>query len=302
MATPPQDPTPRLRAQDRLIARRFRAEDKIISSVIKDLLRDSGELSRRIQRRILRLDVDAQGNIKSTQNNIRELNKINLLLDQSALLITNRAIRKLLKETDTLNNFYSDELKSLTPGITATEILRLIDSNQTRAVLNTNLNNMRGVSSAFTDEIRRQLNNSLFENIGPEEMARRANKFLVGTTDKRGNPMTRHGETLARTAYNSYANTLTLQNVNLDEVVAYYYSGPDDKRNRTFCARRVELVLEKKQLEADIEAQPGATLNNPGGFNCRHKLFPISMFDPEGEPFLNQKQRKEVREAERTLK
>ena len=301
MATPPQDPTPELRKQDRLNERRIRAENRIINTVTAELLKDSDELSARIQRRIMRLDVDSEGNIKQTDKNLRELNKINLLLEQGALLITNRAIRELLSRTDDLNSFYTDELKSMTPGITATEVRRLVDSNQTRAVLNTNLSNMRGVSASFTDEMRRQLNSSLFEDIGPEEMSRRVRRLLEGTRDKRGNPMVRHADTLAKTAYNAYASALTLQNVDLDEVVAYYYSGPQDRRNRQFCAVRVEKVLDRKQLEIDIEGQSRATIHNPGGFNCRHKLFPISMFSEEGEPFLNDEQRKIVKDASKAL-
>lgn len=301
MATPPQDPTPRLRKQDKLLQKRIRSENRIIGLVIGDLLKDSDELSARVQRRIMRLDLDSRGNVKATDKNLRELNKINELLDMGAQLIINRAIRKLQNRTSELNDFYTDELRSITPGITKREIMVLVDSNQTRAVLNTNLENMRGVGTAFTQEMRRQLNSSLFEDIGPEEIAKRVERLLEGKKDKRGNPMTRHAETLAKTAYNAYANALTLQNVDLSEVVAYYYSGPQDNRNRTFCERRVEKTHSKETLEADINNQPNGTLHNPGGFNCRHKLFPISMFDPEGEPFLNDKQRAEVRAADQAL-
>ncbi len=292
MATAPQDPTPELRKQDKLAGRRIKAEDIIISKVTAELLKNSDELSARIQRRILRLDLDSRGNVKQTDKNLRELNKINELLEQGAQLITNRAIRELQNDTDLLNDFYTAELKSIEPGITKDGIRRVVDSNQTRAVLNTNLSTMRGVAESFTSEIRRQLNSSLFEDIGPEEMADRVKGLLEGKKDKRGNPMTRHAETLARTAYNAYATALTLQNVNLDEVVAFYYSGPEDNRNRKFCAERVEKVIAKETLENDIANQPNGTLHNPGGFNCRHKLFPVSMFDPEGEPFLNDEQRK----------
>jgi hypothetical protein len=294
----PQDPTPELREQDRLAARRVRAEDRIISVITRELLVDSQELSRRIQRRIMRLDLDSRGRIKQTDKNLRELQKINDLTDQGALLITNRAIRKLQNETDALQRFYEDEIRSIQPGITQAGIVRIVDSNQTRAVLNTNLNPMRDVAAGLTAEMRRQLNASLFEDIGPEEMAQRVRRLLEGTKDKRGNPMTRHADTLAKTAYNAYASALTHQNINFDEVVAYYYSGPEDARNRDFCARHVEKIHDKETLEARIAEQPNATLQNPGGYNCRHKLFPISMFDPEGEPFLSDEQRRIVEAAD----
>ncbi|MEC9236974.1 MAG: hypothetical protein VX803_12085 [Pseudomonadota bacterium] len=301
MPTPPQDATPELRKQDKLLKKRHRAEDAIIKLMTAALLTGSEELSARIQRRIMRLDLDSQGNVKQTDKNLREMEKITQLLDQGATLITNQAIRGLKSETESLNNFYMDELKSMNSGLPNDELARIPDKNQTNAVLNTNLDNMKAVKTSFVQEVRRQLKNSLFENIGPEEIAARTAKFLEGTKDKKGNPMTRHAPTLARTAYNAYANALTLQNVNLDEVVAYYYSGPDDLRTRTFCRERVGKTIAKETLESDIQGQSGGSLHNAGGFNCRHKLFPVSMFDDEAGPFLNAEQKKIVSEAEEGL-
>ncbi len=294
MATPPQDPTPRLRSLDKIFSGRIKAEDRIISDVVKDMLGGSSELSDRIVRRINRLDVDSSGNVKQTDKNLREVEQINQLIARGTDFITRQAISNLQGRTTELNNFYSSEISAWEPSISKKGITNIVDANQTRAVLNTNLDNMRAVSNSLSQEIRRQLTASLFEDIGPEEISRRINRALVGKVDARGNSMTRHGETIARTAYNGYANALTLQNVNLEEVVAYYYSGPQDSRNRTFCSARVEQVHAKETLENDIVTQPGGTLHNPGGFNCRHKLFPVSMFDLEGEPFLTDEQRREV--------
>lgn len=294
MATPPQDPTPRLRALDRLFSSRMKAEDQIISGVIREMLSGSRELSQRVQRRILRLDIDQNGNIKQTDKNLREVQKINLLLAQGGNVIINKALRELKADTSNLRKFYFNELLIQSPNLTQKGLTRLVDANQTRAVLNTNLDNLKTVGASFIQEVRRQLESTLFEEIGPEEMAKRLNQALVGKKDKRGNPMTRHGETIARTAYNGYANALGLQNVNLNDVVAYYYSGPEDNRNRSFCARRVEKTWPRETLEADIANQPGGTIHNPGGFNCRHKLFPISKFDEEAKPFLTNKERIEI--------
>ncbi len=291
MATPPQDPTPRLRALDKLFSGRIRAEDRIIADTVKVMLQGSEELNTRVLRRINRLDLDSQGRVKQTDKNLREVEKINQLINLGTNQITNSAINDLQNDTVKLNDFYTKEIKAFEPSITTKKVANIVDSNQTRAVLNTNLDKMKSVSTALAEETRRQLTASLFQNIGPEEIAENIKELLVGKKDARGNPMTRHAETLARTAYNGYANALTLQNVDLDEVVAYYYSGPRDSRNRSFCSKRVEKAHDKETLENDIANQPGGTIHNPGGINCRHKLFPISMFDPEGEPFLTAEQR-----------
>jgi len=78
-----------------------------------------------------------------------------------------------------------------------------------------------------------------------------------------------------------------------DDIVAFYYSGPKDDDNRTFCSYRVEKNLERKLLERAIKYQ-GGTYENPGGEGCRHKLYPISRFDEEAKPFLTKKEIKEI--------
>jgi hypothetical protein len=297
MATPPQEPTPRLKEQDKLLKNRHRSEDVIIKTMSKKLLNGSQELFQKAQRRIMRLDLDAQGNIKQTDKNLKAVQDINNFITQGADLITNKAIKELKEGTAELEGFYDDELKSLNTDLPNNTLARIPGMAQTEAVRNTNLKNMSAVSSSFTQEVRRQLTSQLFENIGPEEMAKELKKQLVGVDDKRGNPMTRHAETLARTAYNAYGGAITLQAVDLDEVVAFYYSGPDDLRTRSFCSARVGQVIAKEPLTEAIGAQPGASLHNPGGFNCRHKIMPLSMFDPEAAEFLSDEQRKIVKAA-----
>lgn len=294
MAVTPQNPTPRLRALDSTLEARQRAEDKVVAPVIKGMLSQSNELFERIQRRINRLDVDKFGNIKSTNKNLSDVNDINALLNQGANLITNQAIREFKNLTFNFDKFYTKEILAVDDSLNQDQIAKIIGATQTRAVLNTNLDNMKSVSSSFVQDVRRQLNSTLFENIGAEEMASRLKESLVGTKDKRGNPMTRHADTISKTAYNAYANALTFQNVNLNDVVAYYYSGVKDDKNRHFCSIRVDKVLEKEQLEKDIQGQSGGTIHNAGGWNCRHKLFPISKFDEEAKPFLSDAERMEI--------
>ncbi len=110
MATPPQEPTPRLREVDKLFSGRMRAEDRIIAGIIKKMLSSSSDLSQRAQRRILRLDIDSRGNVKQTNKNLAELERINLLLDQGANSIINRALRDFKSNTSNLNKFYGKEL------------------------------------------------------------------------------------------------------------------------------------------------------------------------------------------------
>lgn len=294
MAVSPQNPTPRLTALDSTLESRQRFEDKIVSKITKNMLAQSQELFERIQRRINRLDIDRLGNIKATDKNLAAVNEINTLLSQGSDIISNQAIRELRKQTEDLDKFYFKEIFAVNSDLNNDQIAKIIGSTQTRAVLNTNLDNIKAVGSSFVQDVRRELNSTLFENVGAEEMADRLRKALVGTKDKRGNPMTRHADTIAKTAYNAYANALTLQNVNPNNIVAYYYSGIKDDRNRPFCAVRVDKVLEKEQLESDIQGNAGGTLHNAGGWNCRHKLFPITKFDVEGIPFLTDKERIEI--------
>ena len=290
----PQDPTPRLTKLDKQLSSRQRVEDRIVLKVINNMKDQSEDLFNRIQRRIARLDLDGSGNIKRTNKNLKAVNDINALIQQGGDLIAKDAIREFRAQTSQLKGFYSKEILSVQADLGGDSIARIIGSTQTNALLNVNLDNLRTVSASFTQEVRRQLESTLFENVGPEEMSKRLAKQLLGTKDKRGNPMTRHADTIAKTAYNAYANALTLQNVNLEDVVAYYYSGPKDNKNRSFCAVRVEKVHEKEQLQMDIGGQAGGTLHNAGGFNCRHKLFPISKFDEEAKPFLSSSEITEI--------
>ena len=232
--------------------------------------------------------------IKNTVKNLNEIQQINLLLAQGSETIINQAIRQVKGEVSQLTPFYKEELSFNDGGITGKGLAMLVSATATNAVLNTNLDNMRTVGASFVQAVRRELEATLYEEIGPEEIAARLNKKLVGKRDARGNLMTRHGETIARTAYNAFSNSLQFKNVNAADTVAYYYLGPQDDRNRSFCANRVGKIWEKNALEAAIEAQPGATLHNPGGWNCRHQLSPISKYQEEAKPFLTNKERIEI--------
>lgn len=294
MATPPQNPTPRLSALDKQLSSRQRVEDKIVSKVTKKMLSDSTELFERVQRRINRLDIDRFGNIKQTNKNQQAVNDINQLLDQGTAFISRSAIRELRAQTIQLEGHYFRELFAQDSALNQDQVAKLIGSNQTRAVLNTNLDNIASVGNSFSKQVRTQLTATLYENIGADEMADRLRESLIGKTDKKGNLMTRHADTIAKTAYNAYANALTLQNVNQNDIVAYYYSGAQDDRNRQFCSVRVGKTLESEKLEGDIQGNSGGSLQNAGGWNCRHKLFPVSKFDEEAKPFLSEKERIEI--------
>ena len=294
MAVIPQDPTPRLTAQDAKIKSRQRAEDKIITKVVIDMKAQSKELFERIQRRIFRLDIDRFGNIKQTNKNLADIEQINQLLSQGADIITSRAIKDFKDQTGSLSNFYFSEIMASNSSLNDDQVAKIIGSNQLEAVRNVNLDNMRTVSASFTQEIRRQLNQSLFENIGAEEISDRLQKALIGTKDKKGNPMTQHADTIAKTAYNAYANALAMEGVNANDIVAYYYSGAQDSRNRSFCSIRVNKVHEKRALESAIAQQSGGTLHNAGGWNCRHQLLAITKFEEEAKPFLSEAERIDI--------
>ena len=66
-----------------------------------------------------------------------------------------------------------------------------------------------------------------------------------------------------------------------DEIVAYYYSGPQDNGNSEFCKKRVEQIIARDELERDIKAN-GATIEHPDGPHSRHNILPLSILDDAG--------------------
>ena len=98
--------------------------------------------------------------------------------------------------------------------------------------------------------------------------------ILTGHEDRRGRPMILHAKQHAFDSvmnFNNQANLLKSSEIGIEH---FLYVGNVITTTRQFCARRVEKIYTREQIEAwndmDWAGKAGPAMTHRGGYNCRH--------------------------------
>jgi len=197
-------------------------------------------------------------------------------LDGALNAIADDAKESLLIE---IRGITADLNRSLTAaGFNADQRLASVDREVVSAFLNFNLNRFNGGAAATSQVISDTIFQSLTTRVDEETLIRRLRSTVAGTVDRAGNPMARHARTWAMTAYNTFEGEVIQQATDRDAIGGWYYSGPLDGANRDFCARRAGRYFTDSEIRDDVAGNPigAASMSNPGGWGCRHRLLPVS--------------------------
>lgn len=217
------------------------------------------------------------------------LNKDNLEIAQRFLLglgpalqsIANEAKSQILSEIPPITAKLNEML--VVSGFSSQAGGAQIDEIVLGSFLDLDLSKFNGGATATNQVLSDVIFRSLSGNLTPTEFLNEIRATVEGQEDRAGNPMARHAKTWATTALNSFQGNYMQQAVPEELVGGWYYSGVRDLRNRPFCARRQGRFFTPEQIRADVSLNPigASSLNNPGGWNCRHILIPVI---PEDTP------------------
>ena len=127
-----------------------------------------------------------------------------------------------------------------------------------------------GDSGALTEPILREaLGTAITEPVSVTDLARTMRDGLTGRGAAAvGNQIRTALQVLDQTAINESAKGLGF--------TLWLYAGPDDVATRPFCDEMVDKVFPEAAIKESRNGQMPNVFMSRGGFNCRHRLRPIS--------------------------
>lgn len=110
-----------------------------------------------------------------------------------------------------------------------------------------------------------------------EDLIQQVGQYLIGQTDKRGNPMLSHVDTIVRTRYMETDAIVTQKKAADVGVTKFRYTGGTVKDSREWCVNHVGKVFTREEIAAwERESWAGKKPGDPfvvrGGWNCIHRF------------------------------
>ena len=153
-----------------------------------------------------------------------------------------------------------------------------VDENVVSAFLNLDLSRFNGGANATAQVLSDMIFQQLSIGVDRQQFIRQIQNLVGGGVDAGGLPLSRHAGTWVRTAISTFEGQIVQQSTDPEEIGGWFYQGPFDGKNRDFCRARAGRFFRDADIREDIASQgpAGANLTRPGGFNCRHRLLPVS--------------------------
>lgn len=273
--------------------------EKVVASVETKMFREAITLMQS-------LEFDAQGNIKTTMENLKKLSSIKAKLNKVAEdPVYKAAVKEFVKAFATIqkeqNAYFSQEFPGKTLGENAKkrhEAMKVIAVENTIEGLST-----AGVKANVTDKLNDMLLKAVTTGMSFADLQEEVRKYLVGQDGGTG-ALTRYATTYSVTSLSQFTgqnNKLLTDNLGVEW---FMYVGSTMERTREFCqhmtAKKWVHVSEipeilKGHIEYDGEVHkckiyaktklPSGMIEgtnednfqvNVGGWNCRHQLVPVA--------------------------
>jgi hypothetical protein len=279
---------------DELVARKIKLLETVPESIVTAAEKAQRDAWRKLGPLLAEMDVDATGNIRQTEDNIR---RIGLITEELNKVLAGGEYK------DAVQSF----LSSIDEGVQLTdEIAKKIDSNfqpdnvqkQLLAISKQNAINAF-FGSGLRDNVTVPFLEQLTANVAARAPLREATKALQGviegteTTDGR---LLANVRTTANTAQ-AIADRSYSAAVNEELGIEYFqYLGGEIPTTRPFCEHREGAIFHRKEIEAWGNGENSAGINDirngtwagridgtdsrsiftfVGGWNCRHFLVPV---------------------------
>ena len=279
---------------DELVARKIKLLETVPESIVTAAEKAQRDAWRKLGPLLAEMDVDATGNIRQTEDNIR---RIGLITEELNKVLAGGEYK------DAVQSF----LSSIDEGVQLTDdIAKKIDSNfqpdnvqkQLLAISKQNAINAF-FGSGLRDNVTVPFLEQLTANVAARAPLREATKALQGviegteTTDGR---LLANVRTTANTAQ-AIADRSYSAAVNEELGIEYFqYLGGEIPTTRPFCEHREGAIFHRKEIEAWGNGENSAGINDisngtwagridgtdsrsiftfVGGWNCRHFLVPV---------------------------
>jgi hypothetical protein len=279
---------------EELVARKVKLLETVPESIVTAAEKAQRDAWRKLGPLLAEMDVDATGNIRQTEDNIR---RIGLITEELNKVLAGGEYK------DAVQSF----LSSIDEGVQLTdEIAKKIDSNfqpdniqkQLLAISKQNAINAF-FGSGLRDNVTVPFLEQLTANVAARAPLREATKALQGviegteTTDGR---LLANVRTTANTAQ-AIADRSYAAAVNEELGIEYFqYLGGEIPTTRPFCEHREGAIFHRKEIEAWGNGENSAGINDindgtwagridgtdsrsiftfVGGWNCRHFLVPV---------------------------
>ena len=279
---------------DELVARKIKLLESVPETIVTAAEKAQRDAWRKLGPLLAEMDVDATGNIRQTEDNIR---RIGLITDELNKVLAGGEYK------DAVQSF----LSSIDEGVQLTDdIAKKIDSsfkpdNVQRQLLAISKQNAINAffGSGLKENVTQPFLEQLTANVAARAPLREAVKALQGviegteTTDGR---LLANVRTTANTAQ-AIADRSYSAAVNEELGIEYFqYLGGEIPTTRPFCQHREGAIFHRKEIEAWGNGENSAGINDirngtwdgridgtdsrsiftfVGGWNCRHFLVPV---------------------------
>ena len=279
---------------DELVARKIKLLETVPETIVTAAEKAQRDAWRKLGPLLAEMDVDATGNIRQTEDNIR---RIGLITDELNKVLAGGEYK------DAVQSF----LGSIDEGVQLTdEIAKKIDAsfkpdNVQRQLLAISKQNAINAffGSGLKENVTQPFLEQLTANVAARAPLREAVKALQGViegTDTTDGRLLANVRTTANTAQ-AIADRSYAAAVNEELGIEYFqYLGGEIPTTRPFCEHREGAIFHRKEIEAWGNGENSAGINDisdgtwagridgtdsrsiftfVGGWNCRHFLVPV---------------------------
>ena len=230
------------------------------------------------------LDLDSQGNLKQTQNNIKILNKVRANIEP---IVLNDAYKKRVKDFTKgfkdVEKINSEYLTTISKGFQPSSVLQnQIMAYEVDVTVETLARS--GIKAEVIEPVKKMIQNAVLNGGGFGDLIDELREEIKGIPDVRGGSMSRYVNQIAHDSLHQYQRNYTITISKDLGYEWYYYSGGLKSTSRSYCKKRAGRHFHIEEIEDSASLKwPGKIkgtnesniLRYCGGYNCGHRYLPI---------------------------
>jgi hypothetical protein len=231
--------------------------------------------------RIKDFDLDASGNIKATQANIKRLSR--LRTDLQGLIVTDTYVERVNTFTssfDSLKGINDNYFRAISATFTPNKaVYEAITSNAIKDTANSLLG--AGIDSRVIEPIEKILTDSVLNGYSFNDVVNNIRIQVIGTDEALGS-LDRYVKQITTDSLNQYNASYT-QRISSDLGLEFYlYLGGLKETSRSYCITRANKYFHIKEIQKVPDSWAGMVkgtdssniLTYRGGYNCGHHYIP----------------------------
>ena len=170
-----------------------------------------------------------------------------------------------------LISLYGEELRDIKDRFKKTTgkpvILNNVDLETTQALITFDTDVVANRITGYVDDMKATVMRSVITGNVPN---------FNDLHDEIGGALVNNLNTELNTSLAGFSRTVNLAKAEDLGIDLFLYAGPDDKVTRDFCAEKVGNIYTRQEIESWDNGQGLPADTYLGGYNCRHRLDPVS--------------------------